>query len=110
MESLDNNWILRNNLLNCEENEKTPNTLGLKNMAGVFILVLAGIIGGIVLIVIEVVYKRHQIKKQKRMEIARHAADRWRGTVEVNKTKRPPWTTANSKGINNVNYGGILNY
>lgn len=85
MESLDNLWILRNNLLNCEENEKTPNTLGLKNMAGVFILVLAGIIGGIVLIVIEVVYKRHQIKKQKRMEIARHAADRWRGAVEVNR-------------------------
>lgn len=111
MESLDNNWILRNNLLNCEENEKTPNTLGLKNMAGVFILVLAGIIGGIVLIVIEVVYKRHQIKKQKRMEIARHAADRWRGTVEVNKAKRPqPWATANSKGINSVNYGDIINY
>ncbi|CAH0677873.1 unnamed protein product [Spodoptera exigua] len=87
MESLDNLWILRNNMLNCEENEKTPNTLGLKNMAGVFILVLAGIIGGIVLIVIEVVYKRHQIKKQKRMEIARHAADRWRGAVEVNRIK-----------------------
>lgn len=87
MESLDNQWILRNNMLNCEENEKTPNTLGLKNMAGVFILVLAGIIGGIVLIVIEVVYKRHQIKKQKRMEIARHAADRWRGAVEVNRAK-----------------------
>lgn len=85
MESLDNQWILRNNMLNCEENEKTPNTLGLKNMAGVFILVLAGIIGGIVLIVIEVVYKRHQIRKQKRMEIARHAADRWRGAIEVNR-------------------------
>lgn len=87
MESLDNQWILRNNMLNCEENEKTPNTLGLKNMAGVFILVLAGIIGGIVLIVIEVVYKRHQIRKQKRLEIARHAADRWRGAVEVNRAK-----------------------
>ncbi|KAL0818978.1 hypothetical protein ABMA28_008267 [Loxostege sticticalis] len=88
MESLDNQWILRNNMLNCEENEKTPNTLGLKNMAGVFILVLAGIIGGIVLIVIEVVYKRHQIRKQKRMEIARHAADRWRGAVEKRKSLR----------------------
>ncbi|KAI8437578.1 hypothetical protein MSG28_011864 [Choristoneura fumiferana] len=103
MESLDNNWILRNNLLNCEENEKTPNTLGLKNMAGVFILVLAGIIGGIVLIVIEVVYKRHQIKKQKRMEIARHAADRWRGTVEKRKTLRasilPTQRRAKSNGV-----------
>ncbi|XP_063617199.1 glutamate [NMDA] receptor subunit 1 isoform X2 [Cydia splendana] len=103
MESLDNNWILRNNLLNCEENEKTPNTLGLKNMAGVFILVLAGIIGGIVLIVIEVVYKRHQIKKQKRMEIARHAADRWRGTIEKRKTMRasimPSQRRAKSNGV-----------
>lgn len=52
-------------------------------MAGVFILVGAGIIGGICLIIIEVVYKKHQIKKQKRMEIARHAADKWRGTIEV---------------------------
>lgn len=39
---------------------------------------------GIGLIIIEVVYKKHQIKKQKRMEIARHAADKWRGTIEVN--------------------------
>ncbi|KAH9638394.1 hypothetical protein HF086_004196 [Spodoptera exigua] len=103
MESLDNLWILRNNMLNCEENEKTPNTLGLKNMAGVFILVLAGIIGGIVLIVIEVVYKRHQIKKQKRMEIARHAADRWRGAVEKRKTLRaailPSQRRAKSNGV-----------
>lgn len=52
-------------------------------MAGVFILVCAGIIGGIGLIVIEVVYKKHQIKKNKRMEIARHAADKWRGNIEV---------------------------
>ncbi|CAH0596356.1 unnamed protein product [Chrysodeixis includens] len=103
MESLDNLWILRNNMLNCEENEKTPNTLGLKNMAGVFILVLAGIIGGIVLIVIEVVYKRHQIRKQKRMEIARHAADRWRGAVEKRKSLRaailPSQRRAKSNGV-----------
>lgn len=103
MEHLDKKWILRNNMLNCEENEKTPNTLGLKNMAGVFILVLAGIIGGIVLIVIEVVYKRHQIKKQKRMEIARHAADRWRGAVEKRKSLRastlPSQRRAKSNGV-----------
>lgn len=84
MESLDKQWILHGNIQQCEQFEKTPNTLGLKNMAGVFILVGAGIIGGICLIIIEVVYKKHQIKKQKRMEIARHAADKWRGTIEVN--------------------------
>lgn len=83
MESLDKEWIFHGNVQQCEQFEKTPNTLGLKNMAGVFILVGAGIIGGIGLIIIEVVYKKHQIKKQKRLEIARHAADKWRGTVEV---------------------------
>lgn len=83
MESLDNLWILHGGMQQCEQFEKTPNTLGLKNMAGVFILVGAGIAGGICLIIIEVVYKKHQIKKQKRMEIARHAADKWRGTIEV---------------------------
>lgn len=86
MESLDNKWILQGNLQQCEQYEKTPNTLGLKNMAGVFILVAAGIIGGIGLIIIEMVYKKHQIKKQKRMELARHAADKWRGAIEVCKS------------------------
>lgn len=83
MESLDKEWIFHGNLQTCEQFEKTPNTLGLKNMAGVFILVGAGIVGGIGLIIIEVVYKRHQIRKQKKLEIARHAADKWRGTIEV---------------------------
>lgn len=84
MESLDNHWILQGNLQQCEQfTEKTPNTLGLKNMAGVFILVGAGIIGGVVLIIIEMAYKKHQIRKQKKLELARHAADKWRGLVEV---------------------------
>lgn len=83
MENLDSKWILQGNIQQCEQFEKTPNTLGLKNMAGVFILVAAGIVGGIGLIVIEMAYKKHQIKKQKRMELARHAADKWRGCVEV---------------------------
>ncbi|XP_055680763.1 glutamate [NMDA] receptor subunit 1 [Lutzomyia longipalpis] len=88
MESLDKAWIFHGNAQQCEQFEKTPNTLGLKNMAGVFILVGAGIVGGIGLIIIEVIYKKHQIKKQKRMEIARHAADKWRGTIEKRKTLR----------------------
>ncbi|KAG8298610.1 Glutamate receptor ionotropic, NMDA 1, variant 2 [Homalodisca vitripennis] len=88
MESLDNKWILQGNLQQCEQYEKTPNTLGLKNMAGVFILVAAGIVGGIGLIIIEMVYKKHQIRKQKRMELARHAADKWRGAIEKRKTLR----------------------
>ena len=83
MEGLDNHWILQDNIQQCEQLEKTPNTLGLKNMAGVFIVVGVGIIGGIVLIIIEVAYKKHQIRKQKKMELARHAADKWRRAIEV---------------------------
>jgi len=55
-------------------------------MAGVFILVGVGIAGGVGLIIIEVIYKKHQVKKQKRLDIARHAADKWRGTIEVRAT------------------------
>lgn len=83
MEELDNLWILRNPDEDCETDDRAPATLGLKNMAGVFILVAAGIVGGIGLIIIEIIYKKHQIRKHKRLEIARHAADKWRGAVEV---------------------------
>jgi len=59
-------------------------------MAGVFILVAAGIIGGVGLIVIEMLYKKHQTKKQKRLELARHAADKWRGAIEVSRVQCSP--------------------
>lgn len=82
MEKLDKHWIFHGQVTqNCELFEKTPNTLGLKNMAGVFILVGVGIAGGVGLIIIEVIYKKHQVKKQKRLDIARHAADKWRGNM-----------------------------
>ena len=84
MEKLDNKWILQNpDNDKCDTDDKAPATLGLKNMAGVFILVAAGIVLGIGLILIEIIYKKHQIHKQKRLEIARHFVDRWRGIVEV---------------------------
>lgn len=85
MEALDKAWIFHGNAQLCEQFEKTPNTLGLKNMAGVFILVAAGVAIGVGLIIIEVIYKRHQVRKQKRLEIARHAAGKWRGMIEVSR-------------------------
>ncbi|XP_043268795.1 glutamate [NMDA] receptor subunit 1 isoform X2 [Venturia canescens] len=104
MEKLDKRWILQNNEQQCEHQEKTPNTLGLKNMAGVFILVGAGIIGGVVLIIIEMAYKKHQIRKQKKLELARHAADKWRGLVEKRKklprTMTPQQRRIQSNGLN----------
>lgn len=103
MESLDNKWILQGNIQQCEQFEKTPNTLGLKNMAGVFILVAAGIVGGIGLIIIEMAYKKHQIRKQKRMELARHAADKWRGAIEKRKTLRATIAAQRRLKANGVN-------
>uniref|UniRef100_A0A075Q430 Glutamate [NMDA] receptor subunit 1 n=1 Tax=Diploptera punctata TaxID=6984 RepID=A0A075Q430_DIPPU len=103
MESLDNRWILQGNLQQCEQFEKTPNTLGLKNMAGVFILVAAGTVGGIGLIIIEMAYKKHQIRKQKRMELARHAADKWRGAIEKRKTLRATIAAQRRLKANGVN-------
>ena len=87
MEQLDNTWIFQNRK-ECETREKTPATLGLKNMAGVFILVLAGIAGGCALIIVEIVYKRHKIRSQRKLALAKNAADRWRGAVEVGDGRR----------------------
>ncbi|XP_028966612.1 glutamate [NMDA] receptor subunit 1 [Galendromus occidentalis] len=88
MEQLDSRWI-HNGGRRCESKlERTPATLGLTNMAGVFILVGAGIFGGLVLIVIEVYYKRYKAKQKRRMEVASKAAAKWRGVVERRRTVR----------------------
>nr|CAG4651579.1 EOG090X00ST [Triops cancriformis] len=103
MEDLDTEWILQGNAQQCEHNEKTPATLGLKNMAGVFILVAAGIVGGVALIVIEIMYKRHQIRRQRRLELARHAADKWRTMVEKRKNLRATLESQRRLKSNGVN-------
>ncbi|CAG0892692.1 unnamed protein product [Cyprideis torosa] len=88
MEDLDDKWIFQGMGYSCLEEEKAPATLGLKNMAGVFILVAAGIVGGVALIIIEIIYKKHSLRKQKRMELARHAADKWKSAVERRRNLR----------------------
>lgn len=52
-------------------------------------MVAGGIIAGIILIVIEIAYKRHRGLKDKELELARNAADRWRGNIEVGQRQRP---------------------
>ena len=87
MEDLDNNWILLNKGVVCaDDDDNSPATLGLKNMRGVFIVVGVGILLGLVLIVVEIAYKRHQMGKIKRIAAARKAATKWRGSVEVHFT------------------------
>lgn len=46
-------------------------------------MVAGGIVAGVLLIFIEIAYKRHRGLKEKELELARHAADRWRGNIEV---------------------------
>ncbi|XP_032680549.1 glutamate [NMDA] receptor subunit 1 isoform X1 [Odontomachus brunneus] len=103
MERLDHQWILQGNVQQCEQFEKMPNTLGLENMAGVFIVVGVGIGGGIALIIIEMTYKKHQIRKQRKMELARHAADKWRGMIEKRKTLRASIVTQRRIQSNGLN-------
>lgn len=90
MEKLDNEWILIKST-ECPERDHTPATLGLTNMAGVFMMVAGGIVAGVFLIFIEILYKRHRGLKEKELELARNAADRWRGNIAKKKQLRESW-------------------
>lgn len=46
-------------------------------------MVAGGIVAGVFLIFIEIAYKRHRGLKEKELELAKTAADRWRGNIEV---------------------------
>lgn len=82
MEQLDGKWILVKDT-NCVEKDQSPATLGLTNMAGVFMMVAGGIVAGVFLIIIEMAYKRHRGLKEKELELAKTAANRWRSNIEV---------------------------
>ncbi|XP_050390571.1 glutamate receptor ionotropic, NMDA 1 isoform X1 [Patella vulgata] len=88
MEKLDNEWILAESTSACPESNSAPATLGLTNMAGVFMMVAGGIVAGVLLIFVEIAYKRHRGLKEKELELARNAADRWRGNIEKRRTLR----------------------
>ncbi|ELU12705.1 hypothetical protein CAPTEDRAFT_179176 [Capitella teleta] len=87
MEQLDGRWILVKDT-KCPEKDASPATLGLTNMAGVFMMVAGGIVAGVFLIFIEIAYKRHRGLKEKELELAKTAADRWRGNIEKRRTLR----------------------
>nr|KAG5703999.1 hypothetical protein BaRGS_032088 [Batillaria attramentaria] len=54
----------------------------------VFMMVAGGIVAGVLLIFIEIAYKRYRGMKEKELEVARNAADRWRGNIEKRRTLR----------------------
>ena len=82
MEAMDRKWILTKSE-KCKKTKTARATLGLTNMAGVFIMVAAGIVAGVFLIFIEIAYKKRRGLKEKELELAKTAADRWRGNIEV---------------------------
>ena len=43
----------------------------------------AGIVGGVGLIIIEVIYHKHKLRRAHRTETAKIAFTRWKGTIEV---------------------------
>ena len=80
----DNEWILLNKEVKCDDNDdNSPATLGLSNMRGVFIMVVFGIVGGMFLICLEIMFKKHQRRMQKKDSMAKTAVRKWRGNVEV---------------------------
>uniref|UniRef100_A0A2S1WM86 Glutamate [NMDA] receptor subunit 1 n=2 Tax=Hirudo TaxID=6420 RepID=A0A2S1WM86_9ANNE len=81
LEKLERKWILIKDT-RCPERDITPATLGLVDMAGVFLMVAGGIIAGVFIIFIEIAYKRHRRFKEKELEIAKKVTERWRSHVE----------------------------
>ena len=49
-------------------------------------MVAGGIVMGVFLIFVEIAYKRHRGLKEKELELAKSAAERWRGNIEVSRT------------------------
>lgn len=83
MEKLDNRWILLSEKDCDSKTGHFPHTLGMENMAGVFILVFSGIVVAFGLIVIEIIYKKRRARKLRRLAIAKKLAIRWRLRVQV---------------------------
>ena len=66
-----------------------------------FILVGLGIAGGVGLIVVEIIYHKHKLRRDKRAEAAKEAISKWKGTIEVSQSHS--WTyTIHQLKINNV--------
>ncbi|CAH8644102.1 unnamed protein product [Heterobilharzia americana] len=63
METLDTTWIhIKSN--NCERTESSPATLGLTNMAGVFIMIGMGLVAGVILTFVEVLCVKRKDEKR----------------------------------------------
>lgn len=107
MESLDNKWILKSDKECEKETENFPTTLGLRNMAGVFILVGAGIVAGFVLITVEIYYKRKKNQRLRQIALARNAAHKWITIVRNRKRMRCPTSVVTNEMYKPVSPPGL---
>ena len=96
MEKLDNKYIFRRGA-RCVGKESVPATLGLGNMAGVFMLVVGGIGAGCLLLGAELAYKRRRASRERRLALARRAVERWRLFVRRKQIQR---TFADAEDLN----------
>ncbi|KAF8569912.1 hypothetical protein P879_03250 [Paragonimus westermani] len=90
MEKLDTRWI-HGDSEGCGRTESSPATLGLTNMAGVFIMVVAGIVCGIIITMTEIACRQRRKMEERNAAIALLAIDRWKSKVH----KRQSTQTSN---------------
>ncbi|KAA0199156.1 hypothetical protein FBUS_05431 [Fasciolopsis buskii] len=82
METLDSRWIhVRGD--DCERTETSPATLGLTNMAGVFIMVAAGILTGLPISMAEIACRKRRRMEERQSVVAIAAVRRWRENIRV---------------------------
>ncbi|TNN11154.1 Glutamate [NMDA] receptor subunit 1 [Schistosoma japonicum] len=81
METLDTKWIhIKSN--NCERTESSPATLGLTNMAGVFIMIGMGLVAGAILTLVEVLCAKRKGERKKKLELSSVAVQHWRDNIQ----------------------------
>ena len=87
LEGLDSDWV---SYQSCGTQDSMPATLGLNNMAGVFILVAIGIVLGIPVVFMEIAYKKQQERREKQFKLAKKLANQWRHKTQVGRKIRFP--------------------
>ncbi|XP_028412398.1 glutamate receptor ionotropic, NMDA 1-like isoform X2 [Dendronephthya gigantea] len=100
MEALETAWI---DIGNCPESSNAPATLGLSHMLGVFIMVLAGIGAGVIIIILEILYHKHRGWRADQRDLAKKTTELWKSNVMMTKNGRTH--AKESNGVNGEQNG-----
>lgn len=79
MEQFDTSWIFST----AEVCKRTGSSAATLELAGVFIMVAAGILVGLVLLLVEIACNRRKGEKKRQMMLVRRASSKWRSKVQV---------------------------